>query len=250
LNKHGFKVLSAPAPVKAAAAARAITKVVAKKKRTYKKRSSSRDKQETNNQGETSRNMKVSSRDKKDSTRGKKETIKQKEVNVTKPGRGGSSKAAAKVPGITKPPVTFTSLVGKTKSQQILESIAKHGLGDWELIASEVPDWTAEACRRRYELYLDPTLSKEPFTKDELREIMLLQSEHGNDWAAIAPKLTIPRSCVLLSDKWNRQIRNIILLHLLHLGLTRKQIEDNDKKQINYHDHFEEALAQVAAAKL
>jgi Myb-like DNA-binding domain len=178
----------------------------------------------------------------------RKESTGKKKIAVKKKSCGGSKKKSTgneRKTSTKKAPVIRSSF---QRSKQILDAIEKHGMEDWELVASEVPDWSAEDCRRRWALYLDPTLSREPFTKKEIRQILSFQSKHGNDWMVLAPKLE-RRSCSYISDRWNRKFRKLAVGQLLKLGLTEEQIEGDEKKRINYHGHFEAVLKVVVAAK-
>jgi Myb-like DNA-binding domain len=185
---------------------------------------------------------------KKESTGKKRIVVKKKSGEKKKSGGGAKEKSSSNGRKTTtkKGPVIRSSF---QRSKQILDAIEKHGTDDWELVASEVPDWSAEDCRRRWVLYLDPTLSKEPFTKKEIRQILSYQSKHGNDWTLLAPKLEKRRSCSYISDRWNRKFRKLVLDQLLKLGLTEEQIEGDEKKRINYHGHYETVLKVVVAAK-
>jgi Myb-like DNA-binding domain len=220
LNTHTFKVIkvAVPAPPVAQAAREAAKKVALKKRPSAGKK--------------------------------KAGVVKKKNVD-TKQRRGGSKEKSAGKNGRKATTAKRAPKIRSSaqRSKQILDAIKKHGMDDWELVASEVPDWSAEACRRRWDLYLDPTLSTEPFTKKEIRQILSFQSKEGNDWTVLAPKLE-RRSCSYLSKRWNKKIRKLAVGHLLELGLTEEQIEgDDEKKRINYHGHFEQVVTVVVAAQ-
>lgn len=178
----------------------------------------------------------------KDRRGGKKEngtTSKKKDCsNGKKESNGKKKKESSSV----KNPVIRTSA---QRNQQVMDAIKKHGTEDWELIASEVPGWTAEDCR--WDLYLDPSLSRrDPFSEEEIREILSFQSKEGNEWTMLTPRLN-RRSPGHISDRWNRKFRSIVVDHLQNLGFTLDEIEGDEKKRINYHGHFEEVVEAVMA---
>ena len=93
-------------------------------------------------------------------------------------------------------------LVGFVK-QRLGDDINKCGF--WPLIASFVPGRTAKQCRDRYMSYLDPNLSREPFTPDEDQIIIEKQRELGNKWAEIA---------IFLPNRTARQVKNRFYAYL------------------------------------
>jgi Myb-like DNA-binding domain len=211
LTKHAFKVIRAAAPSRQAPVLSKSTKTKTKDRREGKKESGTTDK-------------------KKDRSNSKK-------------GSNGKKKKKKKESSSGKNPVILTS----QRNKQILDAIKKHGTEDWELIASEVPGWTAEDCRRRWELFLDPSLSSRyPFSEDEIRDLLSFQSKEGNDWTTLAPRLN-RRSPVHISDRWNRKFRSTVVSHLQNLGFTLDEIEGDEKKRINYRGHFEEVVEAVMA---
>jgi Myb-like DNA-binding domain len=131
------------------------------------------------------------------------------------------------------------------RNKQVMDAIKKHGTEDWELIASEVPGWSAEDCRRRWDLYLDPSISRrDPFTEQEIRDILSFQAIEGNEWTLLVPRLN--RRCPgHISDRWNRKFRKIVVEFLQDLGFTLDEIEGDEKKRINYHGYFEDAVAEI-----
>jgi Myb-like DNA-binding domain len=158
LNKHTFKVIKLVALAPPVAQAARVKKVAPKKRESAGKK--------------------------------KTDAVKKKAVD-TKQSRGRSEETNSgneqKSNSTAKRAPKIRS--SSQRNKQILDAIAKHGMDDWELVASEVPDWSAENCRRRWDLDLDPALSKEPFTEKEIRQILSFQSKVGNEWTLLAPKL-------------------------------------------------------------
>ena len=63
-----------------------------------------------------------------------------------------------------------------------------HGPNDWAAVAALVPDCTAGECRRRWELFLDPSFSKAPLSPQEIRIMMEFQARNKGtcNWAELA----------------------------------------------------------------
>jgi Myb-like DNA-binding domain len=230
LTKHAFKVISAaPAPParQPAPAHSKVTKVKTKTRRGGKKEGDTTSEEKTD----------CSNGEKADRSNGKKESngTKKKE-------RNGAKKKDERRADADENPAIRTSA---QRNKQVMAAIRKHGTEDWELIASEVPGWTAVACKRRWDLYLDPTISRrDPFTEEEIREILSFQANEGNEWTLLVPRLN--RRCPgHVSDRWNRKFRKIVVDFLQDLGFTLDEIEGDEKKRINYHGYFEEAVEAV-----
>jgi hypothetical protein len=75
------------------------------------------------------------------------------------------------------------------EDQALLHAAADIARGQWAKIAETVGSKTAKQCRTRWKYQLDPDVQKGPWTSAEERQLLSLQSQHGNRWTMIARKL-------------------------------------------------------------
>jgi hypothetical protein len=208
LTKHTFKVISADAvPTKQTASA-------PKQKKQTKTKGSRKGKKESNTK------------------------------NGKKKSRNGDTKEIDDVKQEIKEIRRGKYITAQQRNKQVIDAVEKYGAEDWELIASEVPGWTSEDCHRRWDLYLNPSISRHPFSEEEIRAILSFQSKEGNEWILLVPQLD-RRSPGHISDRWNRKIRKIVVDFLQNEGFTLDEIEGDEKNRINYHGYFEEVVEAV-----
>jgi len=56
----------------------------------------------------------------------------------------------------------------------------------WGLVSKVIPGRTAKQCRERWVNNLNPSISRQPWTPEEDRAVMMLFEQHGPSWVAIA----------------------------------------------------------------
>lgn len=73
----------------------------------------------------------------------------------------------------------------------------------WPDIANAVPDRNAKQCRERWRHNLDPSIKREPWTKEEDENLLALYKQHGSKWAEIASGLP-GRTDNACKNQWNK----------------------------------------------
>lgn len=88
----------------------------------------------------------------------------------------------------------------------IIQCISYYGTNAWSTIASFLPHRTARQIRERYNTYLKPGISSDPWTKDEDRILVEKVHELGTKWKKIAE--FIPnRSQNSIKNRWNFHLK-------------------------------------------
>jgi pre-mRNA-splicing factor CDC5/CEF1 len=74
------------------------------------------------------------------------------------------------------------------EDQVLLAACAKYGIGtSWARISSLIPKKTAKQCKARYEMYLNPTIKKTEWTREEDERLLHMTKVFpGGQWATIA----------------------------------------------------------------
>ena len=90
----------------------------------------------------------------------------------------------------------------------IVEAVGQQQFPDWNEIAKKIPGKSNRQCRERFQHYLAPTLSQEPWTPEEDQIIRNLYERHGPDWARMAQALQGRRSNNTIKNRWNNHLRN------------------------------------------
>lgn len=68
----------------------------------------------------------------------------------------------------------------------LIEVIERMGTRDWEGVAQEMKHRTPRQCRERWNNYLSPSITSDPWSKDEEKLLSQLYSEYGSKWSKIA----------------------------------------------------------------
>jgi hypothetical protein len=101
----------------------------------------------------------------------------------------------------SKPRKRFTA----EEDDLIRERVERHGdphFAPWSEIAAHVPGRTPRQVRERFQHYLGPHVSTEPWTSDEDDLLCRLHDQLGSNWAAIATRLP-GRTNAAVKNRWN-----------------------------------------------
>lgn len=88
------------------------------------------------------------------------------------------------------------------EDQCLMESVNKHGMGNWSLVSQGVPGRTGKQCRERWINQLCPALCKDNWTPQEDQILIQQQQIHGNFWTKIAQYLP-GRSANNIKNRWS-----------------------------------------------
>ena len=84
----------------------------------------------------------------------------------------------------------------------LIDSVNKHGMGNWSLVSQAVPGRTGKQCRERWINQLCPALNKDNWTPQEDAILIQQQRIHGNFWTKIAQFLP-GRSSNNVKNRWS-----------------------------------------------
>lgn len=68
----------------------------------------------------------------------------------------------------------------------LVNAVERHGSNDWKAVASEVPNRTNKACRKRWLHSLSPEIKKSAWTASEDKTLLDLYAVYGGKWSTIA----------------------------------------------------------------
>ena len=87
------------------------------------------------------------------------------------------------------------------EDQKLLQLVAEHGAKDWIKIASLIGTRNARQCRERYKNYINPSLRKDNWTKEEDELLLEKYQQYGGKWNKIS-KFFVNRSDNHLRNRW------------------------------------------------
>lgn len=84
---------------------------------------------------------------------------------------------------------------------KLKDLVNKYSTNNWKLIAKELPPRTPRQCRERWNNYIDPSLSQEPWTQEEDEILIRIHDQFGNHWKQIESYLP-NRSKNSIKKRW------------------------------------------------
>lgn len=77
--------------------------------------------------------------------------------------------------------------IWRNAEDEVLKAaVMKYGLQAWERVASLLPRKTAKQCKMRWNEWLDPTIKKTDWSRDEEEKLLHLAKVYPNQWRTIA----------------------------------------------------------------
>jgi hypothetical protein len=87
------------------------------------------------------------------------------------------------------------------EDEQLTKIVEKYAASHWKMVAAELGTRNSRQCRERWKNYLDPSLTKDPWSPQEDELLMDLYHTHGSQWALIA-KSFHSRTDVSCKNRW------------------------------------------------
>ncbi|CAM9404896.1 unnamed protein product, partial [Choristocarpus tenellus] len=99
------------------------------------------------------------------------------------------------------------------EDEKMTELVAEYGARQWSAISSHLPGRVGKQCRERWNNHLNPALSKAPWSEEEDRTIIQMQSQEGNKWAVMS-KVLPGRTDNHIKNHWNSGIKRKLQTYL------------------------------------
>lgn len=94
-----------------------------------------------------------------------------------------------------------------SQDELIVAEVGGQRFPNWNEIAAKIPGKTARQVRERYQHYLNPAISQEPFSREEDDLICQLYNEYGPNWAKMAEVFQGRRTNNSIKNRWNNHLR-------------------------------------------
>ncbi|KAJ6255367.1 hypothetical protein M0813_11449 [Anaeramoeba flamelloides] len=87
--------------------------------------------------------------------------------------------------------------------------VAKYGSSSWSKIASNIPNRSSKQCRERWKNQIDPTIKREPWSKEEDQILTDLFQKLGPKWSQMRNQLP-GRPDNQIKNRWNSTLKRMI----------------------------------------
>jgi hypothetical protein len=121
------------------------------------------------------------------------------------------------------------------EDKKLVSIVFSFGVKDWNLISSLMTNRNSRQCKERWELFLSPNFSRDPWTKEEDEILLLKQKQIGNRWTLISRSFS-RRSSVAVRNRW-------IFLQKCHENENEAQVnapQRNDESNRQFNINFNE----------
>ncbi|OHT03879.1 hypothetical protein TRFO_28777 [Tritrichomonas foetus] len=123
-----------------------------------------------------------------------------------------------------KPKAKFTS----EDDQKLFDIVKKHGAKDWNTVALLMGSRNSRQCRERWKNYINPDLSKDPWTEEEDNLLIEKFNEIGPKWKSIAK---------YMKDRGTNAVKNRFILIQKHSHPKRDLCFLDDLEKQGDEDH-------------
>jgi hypothetical protein len=89
----------------------------------------------------------------------------------------------------------------RQEDEVIIQYVRTHGCTAWTKLAKMLPGRIGKQCRERWLNHLDPHISRDTWTSEEDRALMMLHEQYGNSWSKIAAHMPT-RSDNMIKNRW------------------------------------------------
>ncbi|CAD7969327.1 unnamed protein product [Amoebophrya sp. A120] len=129
--------------------------------------------------------------------------------------------------------------IWKNSEDEVLKAaVMKYGLNNWSRVSSLLVRKTAKQCKARWYEWLDPSVKKTEWTKDEDEKLLHLAKCFPCQWRTIAP--VVGRTSNQCLERYER---------LLDIAQNREMTEDDPRKlrpgEVDPHPHTKPARADA-----
>jgi hypothetical protein len=139
---------------------------------------------------------------------------------------------------------TFT----KEEDMLLLNYVEQYG-EEWNLIASLMINRNPRQIRERYRFYLDPSISKTPWTREEDLNLIQLIHQYGTRWKKIAESFD-GRNEVNVKNRWNyylsKHCSDIKATNEIELFSMDEQDNDSIISKFNLQETIDQKDSQSA----
>ncbi|KAK8871049.1 hypothetical protein M9Y10_008962 [Tritrichomonas musculus] len=111
----------------------------------------------------------------------------------------------------------------------IIKLVGDNQYPNWNEIAKNIPSKSGRQCRERFQNYLSPNLSKEPWTKEEDELIISLYKEFGSSWSLIADYFGGKRTNNNIKNRWNTHLKSRFNEFSQKNNLTKNSNSDKEE---------------------